>query len=400
MATVTSLTAERMIEIEDASVVDAHLDGSGHLILTKFDTTEIDTGALVVPDSSETVKGIVELATTAEAAAAVDTVRAVTPAGLAAMLAAAGINSLSDVTTPTPGSGDFLRWNGSAWVNENDLNLTESQQLLIGAPTSSASIALKRTNTTDPILSSRVGSESEHRVVLDASGLILLGSGSVAGDTNLYRSAANVLRTDDSFVVDGPSLTVSNDVIVGDAVTIAGAATVTGPFKPNASGVLRTNAMSSIITVANSSSETVVASYNIAGGSVAVRATFKIRLFMLAGVTGTPTLTVRSKIGAVQLSSQAIVASSGVTGRPVYVDLYYTIQVSGGAGNGRAFLSIDELLSSATALPTTPVRKLDASVAAAHDTGASTNLEITVQWSAASPSNTITAYSAEYKQVS
>lgn len=37
-----------------------------------------------VPDASDTVKGIVELATTAEAAAGTDTVRAVTPAGLAA----------------------------------------------------------------------------------------------------------------------------------------------------------------------------------------------------------------------------------------------------------------------------------------------------------------------------
>ena len=36
-----------------------------------------------VPDASETVKGIVELATVAEVQAGTDTVRAVTPAGLA-----------------------------------------------------------------------------------------------------------------------------------------------------------------------------------------------------------------------------------------------------------------------------------------------------------------------------
>jgi microcystin-dependent protein len=45
MATVTGLTAERMLEIEGASVVDGEIIGD-HLILTKFDGTTIDTGAL------------------------------------------------------------------------------------------------------------------------------------------------------------------------------------------------------------------------------------------------------------------------------------------------------------------------------------------------------------------
>ncbi len=43
MATVTGLTAERMLEIEAASVVDGEVVG-GNLILTKHDETEIDAG--------------------------------------------------------------------------------------------------------------------------------------------------------------------------------------------------------------------------------------------------------------------------------------------------------------------------------------------------------------------
>ena len=53
-------------------------------------TTQLATTAFVqaaTPDSSATVSGLVELATTAEAAAGTDTVRAVTPAGLAAAFA-------------------------------------------------------------------------------------------------------------------------------------------------------------------------------------------------------------------------------------------------------------------------------------------------------------------------
>jgi baseplate structural protein gp10 len=90
MATVTGLTADRMLAIEAASVVSGYIDPSGHLILVQFDDTEIDAGYMLasVPDASETVKGVVELATTAEASTGTDTTRAVTPAGLSAAVGA------------------------------------------------------------------------------------------------------------------------------------------------------------------------------------------------------------------------------------------------------------------------------------------------------------------------
>jgi len=45
MATVTGLTAERMLEIEGATVISGEIVDD-HLILTKFDGTTVDTGAL------------------------------------------------------------------------------------------------------------------------------------------------------------------------------------------------------------------------------------------------------------------------------------------------------------------------------------------------------------------
>lgn len=81
MATVTGLTAARMQEIIDATIVSAYINVSGHLILVLYDTTEIDVGYMLasVPDASETVKGIVELATPAETITGTDNTRAVTP---------------------------------------------------------------------------------------------------------------------------------------------------------------------------------------------------------------------------------------------------------------------------------------------------------------------------------
>ena len=48
MATVTGLTAERMLEIEAASVVDGDVLG-GNLILTKHDGSQINAGSVVGP---------------------------------------------------------------------------------------------------------------------------------------------------------------------------------------------------------------------------------------------------------------------------------------------------------------------------------------------------------------
>jgi hypothetical protein len=47
MATVTGLTAERMLEIEAESIVDGIVNGLGHLILTRHDGTTIDAGYIV-----------------------------------------------------------------------------------------------------------------------------------------------------------------------------------------------------------------------------------------------------------------------------------------------------------------------------------------------------------------
>lgn len=87
MPTVTSFTADRLAALEASTVVDGHISESGFLILVQHDGTEIDAGSILdaVPSASTDLKGLVELATSAETLAGSDSSLAVTPAGLASI---------------------------------------------------------------------------------------------------------------------------------------------------------------------------------------------------------------------------------------------------------------------------------------------------------------------------
>jgi len=98
MAEVTGMTAAAMLAIRDMVVVNGDIDEDGHLILLQYDGTPIDAGSIrgSFDAATESAAGIVELATTVEAAAGVDTTRAVTAAGVAAYFAGASVPDASD----------------------------------------------------------------------------------------------------------------------------------------------------------------------------------------------------------------------------------------------------------------------------------------------------------------
>lgn len=84
--------------------------------------------------------------------------------------------------------------------------LPNGQQILVGTvPTSvTATIGLRRTSPSDPILAAGVTGDTSSRFALYSDGLMQWGpGGSTARDTTLYRSAANVLSTDDSLTIGG-----------------------------------------------------------------------------------------------------------------------------------------------------------------------------------------------------
>jgi len=70
----------------------------------------------------------------------------------------------------------------------------------------------------DEALSARVHSDTVPRIRIDAGGKITWGAGDAAGDTNIYRSSANTLTTDDVFVATGGMVTLTTNGVPNSAL--------------------------------------------------------------------------------------------------------------------------------------------------------------------------------------
>lgn len=238
MATVTVVTAERTLQIEATSIVDGNVV-DGHLILTRHDGGEIDVGAVsgmrlsdgttytpvdafsyigtndpgavangsvwfdtddAGPAASDTQKGLVELATTAEATTGTDTTRAVTPVGLKAV---------ADTKQPTdadltafaalaPANDDIVQRKAGVWANRTMAQLLVDSGALPkagGVMTGTASVAFVATDTGQKPITIMVSGDTFNRYTMYSDGFQQWGPGSgSSSDVSLYRSGANALN--------------------------------------------------------------------------------------------------------------------------------------------------------------------------------------------------------------
>lgn len=233
--TVTGLTAERMLAIEAASVVAGAVDnGTGHLILETHDGTFIDAGYVLgtVVDATTTLKGIIEIATDSEVSTGTDTVRAVTPASLALVLAAkqAADSDLTDISALAPSSNDVMQYISSHWVNRTMTQLKTS----LGIATSdvsglSAALAVKQDADTDlatiaglsPAASDVlqfIGSAWANRTMTQLKASLAISQSDVTGLT----AALALLAPLASPTLTGTVTLSGRQIITPDAITISG----------------------------------------------------------------------------------------------------------------------------------------------------------------------------------
>lgn len=196
MATVTVYSIAKMEELLDAGVVDATITG-GHLILELRDGTTIDAGAVLasLPDASTTVKGAVELATDTETATGTDSARAVTPFGLAALVASAtakGIVELATSAEATTGT-DTVRAVTPAGLKA----VADTKQPLDTDLTTIAGL----TATTDNVIQSKAGAWASRTMAQLATDLMATGE---FPDVRLHNGTAYVDQ-DGAYIFVGPT---------------------------------------------------------------------------------------------------------------------------------------------------------------------------------------------------
>lgn len=102
-----------------------------------------------------------------------------------------------------------------------DLDLASGKQVNIGGVASTASFAVVNAAVGDDLITSRVGADTQSRYLVNSDGSTWWGGGSATQDTNLYRSAANTLTTDDNLEVGQNALVSGNATVTGD-LTVGG----------------------------------------------------------------------------------------------------------------------------------------------------------------------------------
>lgn len=274
---------------------------------------------------------------------------------------------------------------GKLWVSNGSAPISGSWDQIVTANTYTTALNVAPAATGTTAINQRAGSDTQNRFQVRGDGQLSWGSGSATTDTNLYRSAADTLKTDDSFQAVG-SLQSGGDLI-----------STSGQLQLQNGGTIKKNAVpSSSTTVASTTSETVMATYTIPANDAAAGAVYRITAWGTISVTGTPTFFFRTRLGGVSgitlgTTTLADNQSSGVTGKPWKAEVYVVCLSTGGSGTWFGNLAVTNGGMVAGGVPVkNPTQYIDGASQVTRDTTASQDLVITANWGTSSSSNTIT----------
>ncbi|MEU7416694.1 hypothetical protein [Streptomyces antibioticus] len=261
-----------------------------------------------------------------------------------------------------PASASWVQIPNSGSTFNADLDLTTGKQLNIGNSSSNASLAVLATATTDDVISTRITGDTQSRYLVEADGATYWGTGTTAADTTLTRTGVGRL-----------ALTGTNA-----ALTI-GSATL----RPT---------LSTATTLANSTTQTAIATYTIPAGDAVAGAVYRIRAWGTLGVTGTPTMTFVCKLGGAagttMVTFPAVTVRSGATDGYWDLDFYLACATTGGSGTWAPMAKYTHnFLTNATTY--TAIGPITAAPVT-RDTTTANDMVLCATWSAASASNTIT----------
>lgn len=262
-----------------------------------------------------------------------------------------------------PASASWIEIPNSSATYNSSLTIAATRQIRFGASGSAANIATLTTATTDDILSTRITGDTASRYLLEADGAMWWGpGGSTGADTTLTRTAAARL-----------AITGTNPALgIGTAY-----------IRP---------ILSTATTLANSTTQTAIATYTIPANDAVAGAVYRIRAWGTMAVTGTPTMTFVCKLGGAagtaMVSFPAVTVRSGATDGFWDLEFYLACATTGASGtwSPMAKYTHNFLTSATTYTPIGPIT----SAPVTRDTTIANDMVLCGTWSAASASNTIT----------
>lgn len=269
----------------------------------------------------------------------------------------------------------------------------------------------------DLVAGIQVNADTNFRQTTDSNGKIQWGSGSGATDTDLYRNASANLATDHTFGAvlgaqlgaaapsfgsgTGGILGLTNATAAPSASSISGGLALfsqSGLLKyMNANGLVQIitgSQASGTVTLANSASETAIATITVPANDPITGATYFIQGFGIVSTTGTPTLTWKTRWGGTAGTSLAtttgITQGSGVTTLPFFfqVLVFFTDSTHCIASQNLGYFT------AAGTVPT--INYQQGTSTSAVTTNANEALIFSATWGTANASNTLTSwYSCE-----
>lgn len=306
--------------------------------------------------------------------------------------AAVGFQAVTSTTRPsTPysgkgifqtdtGYGTFVH-NGTSpasagWVEIPNSSAAYTGRFVTLFPGSTVGTSLMRLAQTGAASGSRAfaargsGDTADH-FFFDFDGRIQWGAGgAAAADTNLYRSAANTLTTDDNFVV-------------GIDLKLAGGTTIHRNALAVAAGA----------TVANTVTETAVGTMTIPAADAVPGAIYRARMIANVSFLASATLTWRARIGGlagvvIGMNGPTTLSATPQTLKEVAVEVDL-VCVSAGA-SGTWFSMFQEVRNTLGTGSVGDVQLNSTDGTIVRDTTIANDFVITAQWGAASASNTLT----------
>lgn len=331
------------------------------------------------------------------------------------------LNSAARPTTVWPGLCVFQTSDSTTWVS-NGTAPASGSWIQIPNGTSSSTINLSLAATSTDGITSKITTDTTSRYVMNADGGMEWGAGGVAAtDTTLRRSAANTLKTDDSFVA-ALNVGVGGDLDVGGGVGVLGMLNAnTAPTASPSDGVIvystgdqlttrtptglvqRINGaigLSQPVTRSSFTADNSIATLTIPADDLIVGATYRIRAWGIAASTGTPSYTFKTKLDGTVMATNVITTGSGISNRAWSIESHMVCLAAGVSGSLMAQQRyVGHLGTTTTQQTTAPGQLFDGSTPATIDTTSDVTYELTVGCSASSASNVITVRGAILERV-